>query len=843
MALVRDLRRRGMRLLLDVVPNHMSATAENPWWADLLESGRRSRYADWFDIDWSRSFESKGGKVVLPVLGGEYESILESGELTLALEEAGLAIRYHERVFPVDPATYDTVAKVCSNGRVRTLLERIAATARRPGADVSRLKRLLWRMSRTDASARAALSVVIRRHAGDRLDDLIGRQNYRLVHWHRAASEINYRRFFNITDLVCLRIEKPAVFAARHALLLRLVSSKDVSGVRIDHIDGLADPAGYLRRLRRRLGPGVWLLVEKILDAGEILPPGWPSEGTTGYDFLDHVTRLQVDPAGVRRLRDRAARALGPAVTFEKIAHDCKVRIARRHFIGEMRDMASWLRALDPARSAGISSGALSAAIIELTAALPVYRTYTAAGPPSPEDARIIRSALRRARRRGPDLGSAAWALLRETLVPPRRARRSPARERARREFVSRWQQFTGPIMAKGVEDTALYAWPGLLSLNEVGGNPSGGALPVASFHREMKGRLRRTPRALSATGTHDTKRGEDMRARISVLSEIADEWDRHVETWRRINRRAATKVEGTHVPREDEELFIYQTLIGSWPVDGRGLPGYRERLRQYLVKAAREAKRYTSWISTDTEHEEALVRFVDRILDDPPYAGFRRSFDELRARIGPAGAVNGLAQVILRNTAPGVPDLYQGAELWDQRLVDPDNRRPVDFERRRRILDRLRAADGAAGPSLAASLLDAWPDGRIKMFVTWKSLAARRARPNLFDRGRYVPIRTVGPRAGHLCCFARSLGPDWALVVAPLRVMGLAGRSGFPLGREAWAGTNLDLPRGAPPGWVDTLGGATRRAVATRGRLSLEVAGLLDTIPVALLLGRRTRG
>jgi len=837
-----DLRRRGMGLLLDVVPNHMAADQENPWWADLLEKGPRSACAGWFDIDWSRAFESRGGKVVLPVLGDEYDAVLDRGELSLVFDENGFAVRYHDRRFPIDPATWLLVVGACPAGTPRVALERIAVQAARPGSDTARLKRALWRLYREDAPVRAAVATALRRHTGDRLDDLLGRQNYRLVLWRRAASEINYRRFFNITDLVCLKIEDPLVFGKRHALLLRLVSRGGVGGVRVDHVDGLADPAGYLGRLRRRLGPGAWLLVEKILGSGEEIPDDWPVAGTTGYEFLNQVTALQIDPRGAALMRRRAGQAMGGDVSFARLAHDCRVRIARRHFIGEMRDLASRLHALAPADgdAAMISQGALCAAIIELTAAMPVYRTYIRGGRCSRADREIIRGALRRARPQGRSLGRETWGLLEKALLPPASARRRGAREKARIEFVSRWQQFSGPIMAKGVEDTALYAWPGLLSLNEVGSDPDAKGLTVEAFHREMMRRGRSRPRAMSTTATHDTKRGEDMRARISVLSEIPAEWEAALGRWRSENHGAGTLLRGAPVPGPEEELFVYQTLVGSWPVDGRGLRAYRGRLRACLVKSAREAKRHTSWFAPDVAHEKALLRFVDRILDEPRHGRFRRSFRALLDRIGPPGAVNGLAQVVLRNAAPGVPDLYQGCELWDQSMVDPDNRRPVDFERRRRLLESLQARDRRGTRRLAADLLARWSDGRVKLFVVWKSLAVRRSRPDLFARGRYLPFRVEGPARNHLCAFARTLGDNWVLAVVPLRTASLAPPGRFPLGRATWAGTRIIVPRGAPDQWLDTLGGATVRVAGRRGRRVLEAAALLDTLPVALLKGRR---
>jgi len=646
-ALARELARAGMGLLVDIVPNHMAASHENPWWWDVLKSGRDSAWAGLFDIDWRPPEPELRGKVLLPVLGDSLDAVLGRGEIRLARARDGLVARYFAHRFPI--------------------------------------------FGRGGAMPRSAGG----------LARLLAAQHYRLAFWRRGDAGLNYRRFFNVSELVCLRMEKRRTFEAAHAYLARLAESMGGFDLRVDHIDGLQDPSAYLRALGERFGADRYVVVEKILGRGERLPADWPVAGTTGYDFLNELNGLFVDRRGMQRLERIRARFTVDGTAFEDAAYAGKKRVLEMHFRGELRALGGRLR--DPEWTAALG---------EVTACLPVYRTYIRPGLIGAQDRRAIRQAVREARRRGPSLRPAALRGVEEALLAPEA------------ELATHWQKFTSSVMAKGVEDTAFYRHSALISANEVGGDPGSPAIVPEELHRRLRSRRRRAP--MNATSTHDTKRGEDARARINVLSEVPEEWEAHLSRWRRWNEPHRREVWGRLVPDRQEELFLYQTLLGAWPATARDRDGFRGRLKDYLIKAAREAKLSTSWVEVDPDHEAALLGFADAILRASPRNRFLPSFLRLQARMARAGALNSLAQVAVKAVAPGVPDFYQGTELWDLSLVDPDNRRPVDFARRRRMLAGLRRR---RPKDLAPDLAADWADGRVKLFLTWKALSLRRER------------------------------------------------------------------------------------------------------------------
>ncbi|MGH9868834.1 MAG: malto-oligosyltrehalose synthase [Candidatus Polarisedimenticolia bacterium] len=786
----RSLRRRGMGLLLDIVPNHMAAHPENPWWMDVLRRGAASRWAPFFDIRW-RPPRGDLGQVVLPVLGADYEAELENGAFRLSWEDGEVWLRYGGLRLPLDPRT----VRGLEPGRLLTLTGR-------PGD----------------------------RGSFQRLDALLARQHYRLIPWRRAGEEVNYRRFFDISDLVCLREEDPRVFETVHRLCFRLIAAGHVTGLRVDHVDGLADPEEYLSRLRARAGPAVYIVVEKILASGEHLPSRWPVAGTTGYDLLNDINEILVDPRGAHELDSVYEEMTGDLARFDDVVYGKKKRMMETHFRGEVRELAWVLARLIPVGRRGarsLSGDDLERALMEVTACLPVYRTYMKDGKVRRADRQAIRTALREASRRG-RARLAAVAALGGVLLPAGRI--SPEQMGFRR----RWQQFTGPVMAKGGEDTALYVYSRLLSLNEVGGNPGSPGLSVEEFHRRVSARARGWRAAMNATATHDTKRGEDVRARINVLSEIPAEWGARLRLWRQLNEPRRRMVRGVPVPDRREELQLYQMLLGAWPLRSDGVESFRRRFASYLTKAAREAKVHTRWRRPVPEHEEALIGFMNAILAPARGNRFLHDFLEFQQRIAWHGALNGLASVLLKSAAPGVTDLYQGCELWDLRLVDPDNRRPVDWDRRRRYLADI-ARRWAAGPDTASELLSSWRDGRIKMMVIWRSLTLRRANGSLFLRGTCLPVRAGGPASRHVVAFARRLEGAWVLAAAT-RLSARLGLAGPPLHNEPWGITTLALPPGAPSTWTDVLTGRVIEASCGRGRGRIPAAILFGTLPIALL-------
>jgi (1->4)-alpha-D-glucan 1-alpha-D-glucosylmutase len=848
-ALAAQLRRHGMGLLLDVVANHMAADPENPWWCDVLRHGRGSPFADYFDIDWEPPRTGLAGKVLLPVLGEPYGLVLEKGELVPEPGEGGFWLRYRERCFPLSPESSADVAARLSEalgaGPVGA-----APAAGSGGVGTAGGALAAVRSAQAPCGVRARVEESLRGLAGDPewLDRLLERQHYRPAFWRVANREINYRRFFDVYDLVAVRVEEEEVFAATHGRVLELARAGPVTGLRIDHVDGLRDPYAYLQRLQERLGakegsPPFYIVVEKILCGDEELRPEWPVCGTTGYDFLNAVNGLFVDPAGVVAL-DRLYRSFtGGGKDFASLVREKKRRVVADLFAADLRRLVRQLGRLAEGERHGrdLTLDELEQALVEVTVHLPVYRTYVRDYAVGTRDRGYLERALGEARRARPAL-ERALVFLGRVLLLEFPSYLGPEGRRVWLDFVMRWQQFTGPVMAKGFEDTALYAYNRLVCLNEVGGNPGGQGVSVAEFHRFNETRLRRWPYTLNATSTHDTKRGEDVRARIAVLSEIPDLWAARVERWVRLNEPRKRVVRGLPLPDADTEFLLYQTLLGAWPLREEEVPEFRERLRAYMLKAVREAKVHTGWLEPDEAYEGALLAFVDRILEPGPENRFLQDFLAFQPFVAYYGALNSLTQVLLKIASPGVPDFYRGTELWDFSLVDPDNRRPVDFGLRAALLAALQERkDDPRG--LAAALLAGWRDGRVKLYLTWRALRFRRNHRRLFTAGDYLPVVAAGRERDHVCAFARRLERTWALVAAPrlcVRLVGgEPGPEGVPplvppLGEAVWGATTLLLPPGAPEGWRNVLTG--EQAVARHGTLPL--ADLLCSFPVALLHG-----
>jgi len=851
---------RGMGLLVDVVPNHMGiAKNRNAWWLDVLENGPASPYASTFDIDWRPAKTELTDKVLLPVLGDQYGAVLDRGELKLVLEDGRFLVRYFDATLPIAPRAWARIlghrldALAGSLGgehadvvALKSLItwfatlpshtekdpERVAARRREKEVGCEKLVALL----EASPAVRAFVGENIRLFNGkpgdsqsmDLLDALLADQAYRAAYWRVAGEEINYRRFFDINELAAIRMEEPGVFEATHRLLFRLVRDGAVTGLRIDHPDGLYDPADYLRRLQEGAGGEIYVVAEKILAPGEQLPDSWATAGTTGYEFLNLLNGIFVDRAQARAMEQNYARLIRHRPGFTEIVHDCKRLIMETSMAAELNTLAHRLNTISEKHrtSRDFTLGALTRALREVIAAFPVYRTYVTAAGITDHDREYVGRAVATARRQVASADASIYDWLERVLTLDAPERTSEAERRERLDFVMRFQQITGPVTAKGFEDTALYRFNRLVSLNDVGGDPSRFGVTLAEFHAENTARASRSPHALSATATHDTKRGEDHRARINVLSEIPDEWRRHVTLWQRLNRRHRAMVDGRAVPGANTEYLIYQTLVGAWPVD-------LERLRGYLLKAVHEAKTHTSWINPNARYDEAIVGFAEALLDPTRSQAFLADFTAFQPRVAHFGALNSLAQTLIKITAPGVPDFYQGAELWDLSLVDPDNRRPVDFTLRRRLLDDLDRALAATSdrPGFAFDLLQDKDDGRVKLYLIREALALRRARPALFAGGGYRALEARGPLAEHLCAFARVGADGPALTVVP-RLLARRGVEAPPLGPEYWQDTAVVVPSDLGPRFVNALTGERLEARDD----ALPLGEIFAHFPVALL-------
>ncbi len=899
------LRHHGLGLLIDVVPNHMGiAGSRNAWWFDVLMHGASSPYAPFFDIDWMPVKAELANKVLLPLLGDQYGVVLDRGELRVQLSDGRFTIYYYDTVLPVAPRTYVQVlghrldqledalgsehAALLELKAVYHLLltiphrtetdpERLAARHRETEIAHQKFARLL----ETSGDVRDFITENVRLFNGtpgdprsfDLLDGLLHDQVYRLAYWRVAGEEINYRRFFDINELAAIRTEDPRVFAETHRLIFRLVREGIVTGLRIDHPDGLYAPGEYFRRLHRAcyletvrgrvaaeaaadstawrdrtvlerydaiqqergasLRP-FYIVAEKILAPGERLPDHWAVLGTTGYEFLNLLNGIFIDrqqAAAVERIYMRLLRQRPP---FPEIVYQSKRLIMETSMAAELSMLGHRLdRISEKHRSSrDFTLASLTQALREIIANFPVYRTYVgdSGDGPSERDREYIGRAVVTAKRRTPTMDVSIYDWIHDLLVLKFPAWAEEADRAERLDLVLRFQQTTGPVTAKGYEDTALYRYHRLVSLNEVGGDPSRFGTPVAEFHAANVVRQASSPHALSATSTHDTKRSEDVRARINVLSEIPGEWRARVETWQNLNRKHRVVVDGQAVPGPNEEYLLYQTLVGAWPIS-------LERLQAYLLKAIHEAKVETSWINPTTRYDEAVLGFAEAVLDPARSAPFLADFTRFQTRVANFGALNSLAQVLVKVTAPGVPDFYQGTELWDLSLVDPDNRRPVDWALRRRLLDDLvKEIEGTQDlAGLARSLLKTREDGRVKLYLTRQTLAFRRARAALFERGEYRPLEAQGPLAEHVYAFARVADGEVALTVVPLH---LAKRriDDPPLGPDYWGGTWLPIPDDLGARFGNVLTGETVEVGLTAEGRGLALGRALASFPVALL-------
>jgi (1->4)-alpha-D-glucan 1-alpha-D-glucosylmutase len=872
----RELQFHGMSLLLDVVPNHMGiASEENLWWFDVLENGRSSPYASYFDIDWNPLKHDLVDKVLLPVLGDQFGKVLEDGKLVLCFEGGAFFLRCYDRRLPIAPHSWPRVLKhriaelECRLGADNAHLQEYQSilfslvhlpplTEAGPGSTDERRRekdvvcRRLAELCQQSAEVREFIEANVRLFNGeagvpasfDLLDELLLEQPYRLAHWQVASDEINYRRFFDVNELAALCMERDDVFRATHELIGRLIAEGFVSGLRIDHPDGLYDPAEYLLRLQS-LSPG-YVVVEKILEPGERLPEDWSVQGTTGYEFLNSLNGLFVDRCRMKDFDRVYSRFIREGVNFKELAYRCKKLIMHVSMSSEISVLGHQLDRISERdrRSRDFTLNSLTGAIREIMACFPVYRTYaTSAGVPE-RDRRYIELATARAKRQNPAISASIFDFVRDILLLKPADNLDEDGRAALYRFVGKFQQTSGPVMAKAVEDTAFYIYNRLVSLNEVGGDPERFGITVASFHQQNIDRQAHWPHALLASSTHDTKRSEDVRARINVLSELPVEWKTHLARWSRCNKRHKRDIDGEPAPSRNDEYLLYQTLLGTWPFAPFG-DGEREqyitRMQEYALKAAHEAKVHTSWISPHELYEQATRDFIAAILSPAPRNLFLTDFEPFARCVGDLGLWNTLSQTLLKLTSPGVPDLYQGSELLDFRLVDPDNRGTVDFALRRQLLETIEqqhdeSADGLV--EMAAELAAGRTDGRIKLHMIRQLLNYRREHPDLFTIGQYLPLEVEGERREHLCAFVRKSSDAVVVVIAPRLIAGLVGLGGQPpVGREVWGDTRLLLPKGLAEGrFVNLLTGEFLPAGDGLETPVLPVATALASFPVAVL-------
>lgn len=830
----------GLHWIQDFVPNHMAYDSANRLLFDVLEKGPKSIHSRFFDIEWNPPEPCLQGRILAPFLGSYYTEVLEQGKIRLVLDEKGLGFRYYDHRFPLRIDAYSKLLRLLASLQdtpripddLRVDLERLANGFATPGPKAAGLKAELAALGGRPELQQALSNLNGTPGNPDSfsfLDTLLRAQHYRLAFWKIAAEEINYRRFFVINDLISLRTEEWEVFSATHEFLLAETKAGRFAGVRVDHIDGLHDPGLYLQWLRKEAGD-CYLAAEKILAQGESLP-AWPIQGTTGYDFLGAVNGLFVAQANQSAMAKAYSGFTGNAEPYHKALAAKKRLVLRRHMHGNLQQLTWALlsAAAEDRALCDITFSSLVWAIGEIMTHFPVYRTYVDAHSFDEKDRAIIRTAIQLAREFEPDLEFEINFVGQHLLMNFNNA----ACRHSRSDFVMKFQQFTSPLMAKAFEDTFFYCYNKLISLNEVGCSPLVFGLGRDAFDAFVAARQAQWPHALNATATHDTKRGEDARARINVLSEIPQEWEHAAERWSRYNRPRKHPGRGEPIPDSNDEYLIYQSLIGGLPFEEAEFPAFRRRMQAFVLKAVREAKVHTGWVRNNPEYEQGCRQFLERILTESESNPFWTDFLTFQRRVAFYGVFNSLSQLVLKLACPGVPDIYQGTEFWDFNFVDPDNRRPVDFEKRMLLLGDLRKREGSDRGALIAELLRARNDGRIKMFTMHRALRARAEMPALFERGEYIPIAPLGQHQQSIVAFFRRDGPLWALVAAPRFLTRVIKDPNLPLGEPAWGETRIDIPPGAPRTWVNSF---TGKLVPTHH--PLKVSCILEDFPVALLTG-----
>lgn len=909
--MIQELVKYGMGQILDIVPNHMCITSnENSWWMDVLENGLSSIYADFFDIDWEPVKIELKNKVLIPVLGDQYGIVLERQELQLAFENGDFFLYYYLHKFPIRPKTYIAILQhrldelknrfSPEDPHLNELLSIITAlnhlpphTEKHPEkiAERYREKEIIKKRLRNlynenpeikafiDENVKIFNGVKAKPESFDRLDDLINQQIYRLSKWSVATEEINYRRFFDINDLAAIRMENSLVFRETHKLIFKLIREGKVTGLRVDHPDGLYNPSEYFQRLQKncflykRLDlPGYgteifdreaeilkqynellstepqfrafYIIGEKIFIKGEKMPEDWPIFGTTGYVFLNSLNGIFVEATNVKIFDDIYTRFIRSKLNFQDIVYEKKKLIMDVIMSSEVNTLGHYLNRLSEKNrhTRDFTLNSLTNAIKEVIAFFPVYRTYIKPSEVTERDRRYIEIAVLKAKRKNPAMSESVFDFLKDVLLLKYPENFKDADQREWLDFVMKFQQVTGPVTAKGLEDTAFYIYNRLVSLNEVGGSPERFGTPMETFHGQNIERGKFWPHTMNATSTHDSKRSEDVRARINVLSEIPDEWRECLARWRRLNKKNVVAIEGQTVPDPNEEYLLYQTLIGTWPIEPMTKPEYevfKKRIKDYMVKALREAKVNTSWINPNTNYENALMNFIEAIMNNARRNKFLKDFHVFQKKISHYGIYNSLSQTLLKITSPGIPDFYQGTELWDFSLVDPDNRRPVDYNVRIKMLEELKRNESEMPLSeLSKELTINKNNGKIKLYLIYKALNYRKIHREIFERGEYVPLEATGEKSDHICSFMRKFENSAVLVVAPRFFTRLIPQpESLPFNKDVWKDSFIVLPNEeTEKKYRNIFTGEVVTAIRHKESTILYLSNIFAHFPVALM-------
>ena len=910
------LKSQGMGQLLDIVPNHMCITGgENSYWMDVMENGPSSSCAAFFDIDWDPVKDELLNKVLLPFLGDQYGNVLENGEIRLVFEEGSFFVGFYDHRLPVLPETYRDILALNIRGAeegsasgdtgfnellsIITAIENLPPyTQTDPGMTTVRnrekeiIKKRLFEIYQSDVGIKALIDSNINAFNGtpgspesfDLLDNLLSKQIYRLSYWQVATEEINYRRFFDINSLASIRVEEPLVFEETHRFIFDLIQTGKVTGLRVDHPDGLYNPSEYFDRLQRRCftvammshvekvkedvdlpyGNGYiesaistrydemlrsekyfkpfYIIAEKILCRGEVMPAEWPLFSTTGYVFLNSLTGLFVDSRNVKAFDTLYRRFTRERMDFQEIVYENKKLVMQVAMSSEVNTLGHHLNLITEQnrQTRDFTLNSLIKAIIEVIACFPVYRTYITGPDVTERDRHYIELAVSRAARKNFVMNESIFLFMKDVLLLKFHPGMDDKTRNEWLNFTMKFQQVTGPVMAKGVEDTAFYVYNRLVCLNEVGGSPDRfGTLPD-TFHGQNIERSKNWPYALITSATHDTKRSEDVRARISILSEMPGEWQDHLLLWSKINKKKKIIVNNLRVPDRNEEYLLYQTLLGSWPFGEQNEKGwgiYKRRIRDYMIKAVKEAKVNTSWINPDRIYEEALTVFIDTILDRNRENPFLADFLPFQRSIAFYGMFNSVSQVLLKICSPGIPDFYQGTELWDLSLVDPDNRRPVDFALRARMLDEMERELEEKDPAeYANGLTKTMEDGRIKLYTTYRALQLRKEMRELFEKGEYIPLEAIGSRSEHVIAFARRYLDTTIITAVPRFLTKILQSPDTPFS-DIWEDTVIVTHAGTNGlSYINVLTGETIAQKENGGIAGLACSDVFSIFPVALL-------
>lgn len=861
--LIAEIQKYQLGWLQDIVPNHQAFNSQNHTLVDVLENGPDSQYRDYFDIDWNHPYEGIRERVLAPFLGKFYGNCLESGELQVQYDQHGLTVNYYDLKFPIRIESYTRILTYDLN-RLRAKLGRnhpdfvkflgvLYALKYIPSGEegqerydqITFIKGMLWELwnhnedicQYIQENIQTFNGVVGKPESFNSLDELLSEQFFRLAFWKVGNEELNYRRFFTVNDLISVRVEDQRVFASSHNLILELLQEQKLSGIRIDHIDGLYDPAQYLHRLRET-ADDAYIVVEKILELHEELPVNWPVQGTTGYDFLNYINLLFCQHVNEREFDQIYYRFIGASATCEQLVDEKQRLIIHKHLAGDIDNLAHLLKHISSKYryASDFTIYGLKAALVEVMSVYPVYRTYISREGVSDADRECIRQVIAKTKERIPSFLNELLNelnFIEKFLLLEFDDHLSNDDKDKWLNFVMRLQQFTGPLMAKGVEDTVLYIYNRLISLNEVGSSPGKFGISLEEFHSFNHNRITKWPHVLNASSTHDTKRGEDMRARINVLSEIPQDWEKIVRRWHQMNAAHKDCVNGLDVPSANDEYFFYQTLLGAYPFNEGEYPQFIERVKEYIIKAIREAKVNTGWLRPDSSYEDAFIRFVDTLLQEGKNNEFLEDFKTFQRKISHYGVFNSLSQTLLKMTSPGVPDFYQGTELWDLNLVDPDNRRPVDFQKRLTFLREIQSKFQKQGLKYVTELLEKPETGKVKLFLISQTLKARREYLEVFQRGDYHKMIALGSLKDHIVAFSRHWGDYTVITIAPRLVTNLVKEGDYPLG-DVWQETRLSLPGTSASSWYDLITGQE-----FSGDDTLWMRDILRIFPVALLVNQ----